>query len=160
MVTKMRQLRKMLHIDNREFKDADIQVPLWNNINWGENAPYWNQYYKIVREYKYPIEANSEEQRILDVITEEISKHVDLQDQNDNFDCRTEIPIEQIMWAVEHITQDVDKIKELLEWNGYQIVDNVVIHTRSVLDNSHVSHDGDYSQETPTDVKPTKIFVL
>lgn len=54
VVDEIKHLTKMLNFKNEAKEKEGSQI--WNNINWGENAPYWNQYYKIVREYKYPFE--------------------------------------------------------------------------------------------------------
>ena len=56
VVDEIRHLTKMLNF-NRDNRNKEIQNEhIWYNINWGENAPYWNQYYKIIREYNYPFE--------------------------------------------------------------------------------------------------------
>ncbi|XP_047541791.1 uncharacterized protein LOC125074500 [Vanessa atalanta] len=136
VVDEIRHLTKMLNF-NKDQSNKNILGSIWCNINWGENAPYWNQYYKTVREYTYPFEIKSDECRILDAISEEINRLIDV-DQPENFTTDTqklEIPIRQLMEAVEHITTDVDKVKDLLEWNGYDVVDDVVIHTRLTMDN-------------------------
>lgn len=55
VVDEIRHLTNMLNF-NKECLNQDVQPYLWANINWGDNAPYWNQYYKIVREYNHPYE--------------------------------------------------------------------------------------------------------
>lgn len=48
-------LTKMLNFTNCLAQEEDS---IWNNINWGDNAPYWNQYYKVVAVYNYPYEVS------------------------------------------------------------------------------------------------------
>lgn len=54
VVSEIRHLMKMLNF-NKHRVEGDLDGA-WCNINWGANAPYWNQYYKIVEEYNYPHE--------------------------------------------------------------------------------------------------------
>ncbi|XP_046972913.1 uncharacterized protein LOC124539652 [Vanessa cardui] len=153
VVDEIRHLTKMLNF-NRDDSNKNMSGSIWCNINWGENAPYWNQYYKTVREYTYPFEIKSDECRILDCISEEINRLIDV-DQPENFATDTqklEIPIRQLMGAVEHITTDVDKVKELLEWNGYDVVDDVLIHTRLAMDNMSLhTQEEDLQEDTLSD---------
>ncbi|KAJ8734235.1 hypothetical protein PYW07_014786 [Mythimna separata] len=126
---------------------------VWCNINWGDNAPYWNQYYKVVKEYAYPFETKSEEVRILDQVSEEINRLIDTKyDDESSVDVnRMEIPLAHLMNVVRHITDDVDRVRDLLEWNGYEIVDDVVIHSRLVVDASSVATHEDEWQENFSD---------
>uniref|UniRef100_A0A2A4JR26 Small RNA 2'-O-methyltransferase n=1 Tax=Heliothis virescens TaxID=7102 RepID=A0A2A4JR26_HELVI len=145
VVNEIRHLTKTLNF-NKCSQPGDGSH-LWCNINWGDNAPYWNQYYKLVREYIYPFEAKSEEVRILDLVSEEINRLIDTQfDEEFSVDVnRLEIPISHLMNVVQHITNDVDKVRDLLEWNGYEIVNDVVIHSRLVVDTTSVAtHDEDW----------------
>ncbi|XP_022127568.2 uncharacterized protein LOC111001836 [Pieris rapae] len=143
VVDEIRHLKKMLNL-NKECECTGEHT--WFNINWGENAPYWNQYYKVVREYSYPFERKSDDSRILDLLSEEINRLVDKQ-WDDDFpsEGNLEIPLRLLMDVVAHLTNDVDKVKELLEWNGYQVVDDVVIHSRLIVDTTSVgTHDDDW----------------
>ncbi|XP_045512911.1 uncharacterized protein LOC123707143 isoform X2 [Pieris brassicae] len=143
VVDEIRHLKKMLNL-NKECECTGEHT--WFNINWGENAPYWNQYYRVVREYSYPFERKSDDSRILDLISEEINRLVDKQ-WDDDFpsEGNLEIPLTLLMDVVAHLTNDVDKVKELLEWNGYQVVDDVVIHSRLIVDTTSVgTHDDDW----------------
>ncbi|XP_063891069.1 uncharacterized protein LOC110379170 [Helicoverpa armigera] len=145
VVNEIRHLTKALNFN--KFSQAEDGSNLWCNINWGDNAPYWNEYYKTVREYIYPFETKSEEVRILDLISEEINRMIDTQyDEEFSVDVnRLEIPMSHLMNVVQHITDDVDKVRDLLEWNGYEIVNDVVIHSRLVVDTtSVVTHDEDW----------------
>lgn len=54
VVEGIKELTKMLNL-NKTSSHIEGTVT-WNNINWGDNAPYWNQYYKIIKEYTYPFE--------------------------------------------------------------------------------------------------------
>ncbi|CAG4926334.1 unnamed protein product [Colias eurytheme] len=139
VVDEIRHLTKMLNFNKGSCTQYGGDH-IWCNINWGDNAPYWNQYYKVVRDYSYPFETKSDDCRILDLISEEINRLIDNQWEEDlTADVnKLEIPIQQLMHVVQHITQDVEKVKELLEWNGYQIVDDVVIHSRLVVDTTSV----------------------
>lgn len=56
VVDEIRHLTKMLNFNKDKTNDEFRGNHVWYNINWGDNAPYWNQYYKIVREYNYPFE--------------------------------------------------------------------------------------------------------
>ncbi|XP_050352136.1 uncharacterized protein LOC126774635 [Nymphalis io] len=160
VVDEIRHLTKMLNF-NKDQSNENIQRSIWFNINWGENAPYWNQYYKTVREYNYPFKIKSDECRILDAISEEINRLIDV-DQPLNFATDTqklEIPIHQLMGAVEHITTDVDKVRELLEWNGYDVVDDVVIHTRLTIDNiSLYTQEEDLREDTLSDWDTSDVY--
>lgn len=55
VVNEIRHLTKTLNF-GKNGGNLNEDGSLWRNINWGDNAPYWNQYYKIVREYNYPFE--------------------------------------------------------------------------------------------------------
>lgn len=59
VVDEIRHLTKMLNF-NKESINQPLEngVHTWHNINWGDNAPYWNQYYKVVREYNPPYEVS------------------------------------------------------------------------------------------------------
>lgn len=57
VVNDIRHLRKMLNFD-KETVDHKHSMCIWRNINWGDDAPYWNQYYKVVRDYNYPFEVS------------------------------------------------------------------------------------------------------
>lgn len=57
IVDEIRQLTKTLNL-NRNTLEQQHKVCTWNNFNWGENAPYWNQYYRLVRDYNYPYEVS------------------------------------------------------------------------------------------------------
>lgn len=156
VVDEIRYLTKMLNFNrdktNEEFRENHV----WYNINWGDNAPYWNQYYKIVREYNYPFEIKSEESRILDTVSEQLNTFVDSVNPGhfSGESHKIAIPIDHLMKAVKHITTDVDKVKELLEWNGYDIMDDLVIHTRLVVDNISLDTQEDARQEDArSDVK-------
>ncbi|XP_047514104.1 uncharacterized protein LOC125055680 isoform X1 [Pieris napi] len=143
VVDEIRHLKKMLNL-NKECECTGEHT--WFNINWGANAPYWNQYYRVVREYSYPFERKSDDSRILDLISEEINRLIDKQ-WDDDFpsEGNLEIPLRLLMDVVAHLTNDVDKVKELLEWNGYQVVDDVVIHSRLIVDTTSVgTHDDDW----------------
>ncbi|KAM3966666.1 hen1 methyltransferase [Aphomia sociella] len=133
VVDKIRHLTKMLNF-NKESLNKEQENGTWCNINWGHNAPYWNQYYNVVREYSYPFENKSEECRILDLISDEVNRLIDSQyDQLSVDESKLEIPIDHLMDVVRHITDDVDRVKDLLEWNGYEVVGEVVIHSRLVV---------------------------
>ncbi|XP_063633848.1 uncharacterized protein LOC134804667 isoform X2 [Cydia splendana] len=97
---------------------------VWNNVNWGENVPYWNQYYKVVGVYKFPYEGRSEEDVILEVLSEEINKFFDMHGGG-----KLEIPVEALMDAVKHITDDVEKIIMLMEDSGYELQGKSVVYT-------------------------------
>lgn len=56
VVDEIKNLTKMLNMNKNMFQNYDNT--LWNNINWGDNAPYWNQYYKVVKVYRYPFEVS------------------------------------------------------------------------------------------------------
>lgn len=56
VVDEIRHLTKTLNINKCNANRPDSENAIWCNINWGDNAPYWNQYYKIVKEYNYPFE--------------------------------------------------------------------------------------------------------
>ncbi|XP_052754610.1 uncharacterized protein LOC113522915 [Galleria mellonella] len=145
VVDEIQHLTKMLNFDKESINKEHNGT--WCNINWGDNAPYWNQYYKVVREYNYPFENKSEECRILDLISEEMNRLIDIQyDEECSLDVnKFEIPIDQLMRVVEHITDDVDRVKDLLEWNGYEVVGDTVIHSRIVVDSGSVpTHDDDW----------------
>lgn len=58
VVDEIRHLTKMLNFNERYLDNGGNGKHIWYNINWGENAPYWNQYYKIVRDYNYPFEVS------------------------------------------------------------------------------------------------------
>ncbi|CAG5041760.1 unnamed protein product [Parnassius apollo] len=160
VVDEIRQLTKMLNFDK---STRDHKQHTWNNINWGENAPYWNQYYKIVRDYNYPFETKSEECRILELISDEINRLVDLKSAEENsISCeKLEIPIDYLMTVVEHITNDVDKVKDLLEWNGYEVVDNIVVYSRLIVENISLATPDNEWQENDalSDVKKQFEFV-
>lgn len=155
VVDEIQHLTKMLNFDKESINKEHNGT--WCNINWGDNAPYWNQYYKVVREYNYPFENKSEECRILDLISEEMNRLIDIQyDEECSLDVnKFEIPIDQLMRVVEHITDDVDRVKDLLEWNGYEVVGDTVIHSRIVVDSGSVpTHDDDWQDnDTFSDVK-------
>lgn len=151
VVDEIRHLTKMLNFNKDNMNQAD-EDHVWCNINWGENAPYWNQYYKIVREYKHPFEAKSDDGYILDLISDEINRLIDSQyDEEFAVDVnKLEIPLEHLMRVVKHITGDMEKVKELLEWNGYEVVDNVVIHSRLVKDTLSLGSQDDDWQDNDT----------
>ncbi|XP_063831087.1 small RNA 2'-O-methyltransferase [Ostrinia nubilalis] len=151
VVDEIKHLTKMLNFKN-EAIDKVEGSQIWNNINWGDNAPYWNQYYKIVREYNYPFEAKTEEGRILDLISDEINRLIDSQYEEDfSVDAnKLEIPLDYLMRAVQHITNDVEKVKDLMEWNGYEIVDGMVIYSRLVLDNASLGSPDDEWHDNDT----------
>ncbi|CAH2068327.1 unnamed protein product, partial [Iphiclides podalirius] len=136
VVDEIQQLTKMLNFD-KSTVDRKENTCIWSNINWGDNAPYWNQYYKIVRDYNYPFETKSDETRIIDLISDEINRLIDSQCTDEGVFCtdKLEIPLDYLMGVVEHITSDQNKVKDLLEWNGYKVVDNIVIHSRLVIEN-------------------------
>nr|XP_032524665.1 uncharacterized protein LOC116775511 [Danaus plexippus plexippus] len=142
VVDEIKYLTKMLNFD-KDSKNG-LENHSWCNINWGENAPYWNQYYKVIKEYDYPYETKSDDCRILDVVCEKIDW---LLDENDSTFLveghKLEIPVSYLMDTVKHITSDVDKVKELLEWNGYEIKDDVLIHPRLDIDNISIDTDTD-----------------
>lgn len=93
---------------------------------------------------------------MLDLISEEINRLIDMQyDEEFSVDVnRLEIPLTQLMTVVHHITTDIDRVRDLLEWNGYEVVNDVVIHSRLVVDNTSVAtHDEDWpDNETLSDV--------
>ncbi|XP_045761580.1 uncharacterized protein LOC123864895 isoform X2 [Maniola jurtina] len=158
IVNLIRHLTNMLNF-NKEHVGRDFEGT-WCNINWGTNAPYWNQYYRIVREYRYPFEVKTDETRIVDLITEEINRLVDMEyDEELTLDMhKLEIPVSQLMRAVEHITTDVDKVKELLVWNGYEVEDNLVIHSRLKMDDiSEVSQGDDWQEDSISDWDTTEV---
>ncbi|XP_026324132.1 uncharacterized protein LOC113233283, partial [Hyposmocoma kahamanoa] len=139
VVSEIQHLTKMLNF--HDMSTSDDSTSIWCNINWGENAPYWNQYYKIIRNYNYPFEAKSEECRILDLISEEINRLIDMEyrDNAAKYADKFEIPIEILMNAVKHITDDTMRVKDLLEWNGYEIQGNMVLYSRLVVDHTSVT---------------------
>ncbi|CAH2243780.1 jg12695 [Pararge aegeria aegeria] len=153
VVNEIRHLTKMLNF-NKEHIAPDFEGT-WCNINWGVNAPYWNQYYGVVREYSYPFEVKTDETRILDLITKEVSRLIDTDYEHIASEMhKIEIPIDQLMGAVKHITTDVDKVKELLEWNGYDVVNDLVIHSRLIVENnSDISKDDDWQDDTISDTQ-------
>ncbi|XP_039745464.1 uncharacterized protein LOC120623492 [Pararge aegeria] len=156
VVNEIRHLTKMLNF-NKEHIAPDFEGT-WCNINWGVNAPYWNQYYGVVREYSYPFEVKTDETRILDLITKEVSRLIDTDYEHIASEMhKIEIPIDQLMGAVKHITTDVDKVKELLEWNGYDVVNDLVIHSRLIVENnSDISKDDDWQDDTISDWDTTE----
>ncbi|XP_075990957.1 hen1 methyltransferase [Anticarsia gemmatalis] len=158
VVDEIRHLTKTLNWHNGVHRPDNGAI--WCNINWGDNAPYWNQYYKIVKEYNCPFETKSDECRILDLISDEINRMIDTQfeDELTSDANRLEIPLTHLMTVVQHLTDDVDKVKELLEWNGYEVVDDVVIHSRLVMDTTSVAtHDEEWQDnDSFTDVITTK----
>ncbi|XP_030031096.2 uncharacterized protein LOC115447932 isoform X2 [Manduca sexta] len=157
VVNEIRNLTKMLNFNkDSPNREADESHP-WCNINWGENAPYWNQYYKIVREYNYPFEVKSDDSRMLDLISEEINSLVDTQydDEYSSDMNKLEIPLQYLMKVVSHITDDVDRVKDLLEWNGYEIVDEMVIHTRLVDTASVATYEEEWQDDTLSDCDTT-----
>ncbi|VVD02227.1 unnamed protein product [Leptidea sinapis] len=133
VVDEIKHLTRMLNFNKDGCGQRNGCV--WHNFNWGENAPYWNQYYKVVRDYSHPFEIKSEESLILDAISEEINLLIDSDNVQYALDVdKFEIPIAHLMEVVKHITNDTNKVKDLLEWNGYQVVDDVLIHSRLVVD--------------------------
>ncbi|CAG9575548.1 unnamed protein product [Danaus chrysippus] len=142
VIDEIKYITKMLNF-NKDSKNG-LENHSWCNINWGENAPYWNQYYKVIREYDYPYETKSDDCRILDVISEKIDCLLDEIDSTYLVDGnKLEIPVTYLMDTVRHITSDVDKVKELLEWNGYEIKDDVLVHPRLDIDNISIDTDTD-----------------
>ncbi|XP_063392643.1 uncharacterized protein LOC134678123 [Cydia fagiglandana] len=97
---------------------------VWNNVNWGENVPYWNQYYKVAGVYKFPYEGRSEEDVILEVLSEQINKFFEK-----HGGTNLEIPVEALMDSVKHITDDVEKIIMLMEDSGYVLEGKSVVYT-------------------------------
>ncbi|KAG6457074.1 hypothetical protein O3G_MSEX010095 [Manduca sexta] len=157
VVNEIRNLTKMLNFNkDSPNREADESHP-WCNINWGEYAPYWNQYYKIVREYNYPFEVKSDDSRMLDLISEEINSLVDTQydDEYSSDMNKLEIPLQYLMKVVSHITDDVERVKDLLEWNGYEIVDEMVIHTRLVDTASVATYEEEWQDDTLSDCDTT-----
>lgn len=59
VVDEIRHLTKMLNFNRELNNQLENSTNTWCNINWGENAPYWNQYYSIVKTYSYPFEVCS-----------------------------------------------------------------------------------------------------
>ncbi|XP_026728682.1 uncharacterized protein LOC113494504 isoform X3 [Trichoplusia ni] len=162
VVDEIRHLTKTLNFNKiAQNQHGDGGSQIWANINWGENAPYWNQYYTIVKEYNYPFETKSEEVRILDLVSEEINRMVDTQcDEEFSVDVnRLEIPLTHLMTVVQHITDDVNKVRDLLEWNGYEIINDVVIHSRLVVDTtSVVTHEEEWQDnDTVSDWDTTDV---
>lgn len=157
VVEEIKHLTKMLNFNKSGLNQQDEKTHIWYNFNWGENAPYWNQYYKIVREYNYPFETKSDDCRILDLISDEMNRLIDLQyDDILSVDLnKLEIPLQHLMQTVQHITDDVDKVRELLEWNGYEVVDDMVIYSRLAIDNVTIDSQIDDWQENESvsDVK-------
>ncbi|XP_061715636.1 uncharacterized protein LOC133523910 isoform X2 [Cydia pomonella] len=98
---------------------------VWNNVNWGENVPYWNQYYKVVGVYNFPYEGRSEEDVILEVLSAEINKFFDKHVRG----SKLEIPVGALMDAVKHITDDVEKVIMLMEDSGYELEGESVVYT-------------------------------
>ncbi|XP_038209492.1 small RNA 2'-O-methyltransferase-like [Zerene cesonia] len=117
VVDEIRHLTKMLNFNKGSCTQYGGDH-IWCNINWGDNAPYWNQYYRVVRDYNYPFETKSEDCRILDLISEEINRLIDNQWEEDfTADAnKLEIPIQHLMQVVQHITEDVEKVK-CMEFN-------------------------------------------
>ncbi|XP_072935151.1 uncharacterized protein Hen1 [Epargyreus clarus] len=147
IVDEIRHMTKMLNFNKNSLNPCSIEdSSTWNNINWGDNAPYWNEYYKVVKEFNYPFETKSDECRILDLISDEINKLIDIRDNKFAVDVnKLEIPLEHLMQVVKHITHDAYQVKDLLEWNGYEIVDDVLIYSRLVVDNTSMgSMDDDW----------------
>ncbi|XP_037871899.1 small RNA 2'-O-methyltransferase isoform X3 [Bombyx mori] len=149
VVEEIKHLTKMLNFNKSGLNQQDEKTHIWYNFNWGENAPYWNQYYKIVREYNYPFETKSDDCRILDLISDEMNRLIDLQyDDILSVDLnKLEIPLQHLMQTVQHITDDVEKVRELLEWNGYEVVDDMVIYSRLAIDNVTIDSQIDDWQE-------------
>ncbi|KAJ2946611.1 hypothetical protein O0L34_g12669 [Tuta absoluta] len=147
VVGEIHNLTKMLNLNEQSTMPKQNGFT-WCNFNWGENAPYWNQYFKVVKDYSYPFEEKSEECRILDLVSEEINQLIDRHYGHDSTASgKIEIPIEYLMKAVRHITKDVEKVKDLLEWNGYIVSGNFVVHSRSILDSISVrSEDFDWPE--------------
>lgn len=58
-------------------------------------------------------QAKSEEARMLDLISEEINRLIDMQyDEEFSVDVnRLEIPLTQLMTVVHHITTDIDRVR-------------------------------------------------
>nr|H9JDT2.1 RecName: Full=Small RNA 2'-O-methyltransferase; AltName: Full=HEN1 methyltransferase homolog 1; Short=BmHen1 [Bombyx mori] len=157
VVEEIKHLTKMLNFNKSGLNQQDEKTHIWYNFNWGENAPYWNQYYKIVREYNYPFETKSDDCRILDLISDEMNRLIDLQyDDILSVDLnKLEIPLQHLMQTVQHITDDVENVRELLEWNGYEVVDDMVIYSRLAIDNVTIDSQIDDWQENESvsDVK-------
>lgn len=57
VVEEIKNLTKMLNF-TRNISNENVCTSTWANINWGDNAPFWNQYYTVVREFKYPFEVS------------------------------------------------------------------------------------------------------
>ncbi|XP_052747558.1 uncharacterized protein LOC112054307 [Bicyclus anynana] len=158
VVNEIRYLTKMLNFNKDCHETTGVRIPrqfegTWSNFNWGANAPYWNQYYAVVREYSYPFEVKTDETRIIDLVTEEINRLVDTECEGvASNSYKLEIPIEQLMRVIEHITTDVDIVIQILEWNGYEIVDNVLVYSRLVADNIFdMSEEDDWQDDTVSD---------
>ncbi|XP_041974051.1 uncharacterized protein LOC121729562 [Aricia agestis] len=147
LLGEIRHLSKMATLDTEET--------IWKNINWGEDAPYWNKYYKIIKEYSYPFAARSEETRILEAISEEITR-LTYTSGEDSFlqDDKIEIPIGYIMGLVSHITDDEYQVRELLEWNGYEVVDDTVVYTK-LVENEPLDLQKDWIDVASTDWSST-----
>ncbi|XP_011555432.2 uncharacterized protein LOC105386545 isoform X2 [Plutella xylostella] len=140
IVNEIKCISEMMELQTQNAPGA----PIWSNYYWGYNAPYWNQYYKVVQEYKYPLKAHqSKEETILDLLSFEITRLVDSQQDDDmSGENRLRIPLKRLVVIVKHITDDVDRIRDILEWNGYQIEDDCVVHER-VLDDGDEDDDDD-----------------
>ncbi|XP_063547561.1 uncharacterized protein LOC134755014 [Cydia strobilella] len=111
---------------------------VWNNVNWGENVPYWNQYYKVVGVYNFPYEGRSEEDVILEVLSEEINKFFD----KHVLGRKLGIPVEALMDAVKHITDDVEKVIMVMEDSGYELEGKSVVYTG--VDVSQANYDEEF----------------
>ncbi|CAB3259144.1 unnamed protein product [Arctia plantaginis] len=154
VVDEIRQLTKTLKFNKCIMDGPEDGSTTWCNINWGDDAPYWNQYYKVVKEYNCPFETKSEECRILDLISEEINHLIDSQ-CDEAPTCvknRLEIPLSDLMSVVEHITDDINLVRDILVWNGYEIVDDVVIHSRLVVDTVSVGSQDDEWQDNVSNI--------
>ncbi|XP_048005758.1 uncharacterized protein LOC125241358 isoform X1 [Leguminivora glycinivorella] len=97
----------------------------WNNVNWGENVPYWNQYYTVMGEYTFPYEGRSKEDVILEVLSEEINKLFDKHVEGNKLG----VPVEMLMDAVKHVTDDVEKVIMIMEDSGYELEGESVVYT-------------------------------
>ncbi|XP_063373873.1 uncharacterized protein LOC134661657 [Cydia amplana] len=123
---------------NQRFGD---ECHVWNNVNWGDNVPYWNQYYKVVGVYNFPYEGRPEEDVILEVLSEEINKCFDKHVRG----SKLGIPVEALMNAVKHITDDVEKVIMLMEDSGYELEGKSVVYTGDYVSEANYEADFDSS---------------
>lgn len=120
---------------NDVTKKSDLNTkkegPIWNNINWGNNTPYWNQYYKVVKEWKYPFEDKQDKFDILNIISEEVDRIVQ---ENKDLTDQIVIPMSRVMDLVKDVTDDEAYVREYFEWNDCELIDDMLLFPRPLVE--------------------------